>query len=79
MLGEVTETVYTVEEDEDENEHVRVSPPLNIERGFELRRYTIDGQKAVRDVICARRLSRANCTQCAFVSDIWIVFEMNAM
>lgn len=24
MLGEVTETIYTVEEDEDENEHIRV-------------------------------------------------------
>lgn len=68
--------MYTVEEDEDENEHVRVGPLNIIDRAFELKRDT-DSQEAVRDVICPRRFSGANCTQRTFMTDVGILFGTN--
>lgn len=53
MLGEVEETIYVVEEDEDEEETVRVG--LKLQRtDAKLAKTFVDNTQEIRDAVCQR-------------------------
>ena len=52
VLGEVEETIYIVEEDDEEEEIVKVCSPRHFEN--HANQWFTDYQEAIRDAVCTR-------------------------
>ena len=52
VLGEVEETIYIVEEDDEEEEIVKVCSPCHFET--HANQWFTDDQEAIRDAVCPR-------------------------
>ena len=68
MLGDVEETIYVVEEDEDEEETVRVG--FKLWRTYaKLANTSADNTQEIRDVICQRYVFQTCCSPSGAVSN----------